>query len=79
MLESYPDVLTVDDVREILNIGRSKAYGLINTGQIKAMKIGRSIRIPKPMLLEFMSTPSYNNGEVDRRRYCEGGSNESNG
>lgn len=73
MLEAYPDVLTVDDVRKILNVGRTKAYKLIESGQINSLKIGRAIRIPKQFLIDYILGIRYNDAEVDRRRYCEGG------
>lgn len=53
-LENYPDVLTPDDVIEILNIGRSKIYELLNDGTIKSIRIGRKHRIPKKILIEFL-------------------------
>jgi len=49
-----PDVLTVTDLQKVLQIGRSAAYKLIQTGQLKHIRIGRSIRIPKAFLLEFI-------------------------
>ena len=73
MLELYSDVLTVKDVQQILRIGRSKAYFLIQSGRIPAIRIGNAIRIPKERLLEFMQHECYNDGEADRLRYCEGG------
>lgn len=78
MLENCPDVCTIADVQNILQIGRTKAYKLVTSGQIRSIKIGSSIRIPKTAILEFIEKPRYNDGEVDRRRYQEGGSNEDN-
>ena len=52
MLEKYPDVLTPDDVIEILNIGRNKVYEMLNNGTIKSIRIGRKHRIPKKILIE---------------------------
>lgn len=73
MMELYPDVLMVSDIQRILRIGRTKAYHLVNSGQIPSIRIGNVIRIPKVRLLEFMNQSGYNNGEADRRRYNEGG------
>lgn len=73
MMELYPDVLTVSDIQRILRIGRTKAYHLVNSGQIPSIRIGNVIRVPKARLLEFMNQSGYNNGEADRRRYSEGG------
>jgi excisionase family DNA binding protein len=41
-------------VAEILNLGRSKTYELIATGQIKSIRIGRAIRIPAKALREYV-------------------------
>ena len=78
MLETCPDVCTIADVQSILQIGRTKAYKLVTSGQLRSIKIGSSIRIPKSALLEFIEKPRYNNGEVDRRCYQEGGCDEDN-
>lgn len=41
MLENYCDVLKIQDVMEILDIGRNSAYKLIGNGSIKSLRIGR--------------------------------------
>lgn len=51
---SMPMVLTVNDVAETLAIGRNKAYTLVNTGVIKALKIGQHYRIPREALVDFI-------------------------
>ena len=51
---SMPMVLTVNDVAETLAIGRNKAYTLVNTGVIKALKICQHYRIPREALVDFI-------------------------
>ena len=41
-------------VAEILNLGRSKTYELITTGQLKSIRIGRAIRVPASALREYV-------------------------
>ena len=41
-LEEYGDILTVDDVHDILGIGYSKTYELLRTGAIKKINITAS-------------------------------------
>ena len=53
-LDDYGDILTVHDVHDILGIGYNKAYELLKTKAIKNYKIGKSIRVPKKCLLEFL-------------------------
>ncbi|WP_293970331.1 helix-turn-helix domain-containing protein [uncultured Ruminococcus sp.] len=61
MLESYSDVLTVQDVMTILHIGRSKAYELLRTNEIPSMKIGKKYIVPKHLLIDFLSNNKVNN------------------
>ncbi len=39
------DVLTVDEAKRILKISRKTLYSLIQSGQLPAVKVGRSWRI----------------------------------
>ena len=55
MLEQYDDVLTISDLREVLNIGRNAAYDLLNKGEIPAFRIGRNWKIPKDSLIYYLS------------------------
>ncbi|MPL98138.1 hypothetical protein SDC9_44338 [bioreactor metagenome] len=58
--ESYPDLMTVDDIQTALGIGRNTAYKFINGGDIQCLKIGRSIRVPKQYLVDFVYRSCYN-------------------
>jgi excisionase family DNA binding protein len=51
----YDDILTVDELMDFLAVGRSTAYGLLRSGQIKCMKIGRVYKIPKENVLHYVS------------------------
>ena len=54
MLEEYQDVLTVDEVCEVLRIGYNAMYELLNTGKLKAYRNGRGWRIPKVAVQNFI-------------------------
>lgn len=43
-----------EDLMPLLGIGRNTAYELIRSGQIRSVRIGRQIRIPRDALLEFL-------------------------
>ena len=58
MLANERDVLTVKDVQRILSVGKTSAYGLIDTGRIPSIKIGTRRIIPKIYLLAFLKTAS---------------------
>jgi excisionase family DNA binding protein len=51
---TMPLVLSVEDIADTLAIGRNKAYTLVNTGVIKALKIGQHYRIPRDNFIEFV-------------------------
>ena len=53
-LESMPFVLTVGDIADTLAIGRNKAYDLVNSGRIKALKLGSHYRIPRENFICFL-------------------------
>lgn len=48
-------LLTVDEAAAYLNIGRSQAYVLVLSGDIRSIKIGRSRRVPAYALSEFVA------------------------
>ena len=52
--ETMPLVLSVEDIADTLAIGRNKAYGLVNSGTIKALKIGQHYRIPREEFINFI-------------------------
>ena len=58
MLEQYNDILRVEDVAEALMIGRNRVYELINSNEIKSMRIGRNIKIPKECVIEYIRNKS---------------------
>ena len=54
-LDDLPLVLRVEDLMPLLDIGRNTAYELIRCGQIRSIKVGRQIRVPKEAVAEFLS------------------------
>lgn len=52
--ESMPLVLSVEDIADTLAIGRNKAYSLVNTGTIKALKLGQHYRVPREEFINFI-------------------------
>lgn len=51
--EELPDVLTVDQVRIFLGIGRTQAYELVHS-KLKHINIGRRILVPKSALIQLL-------------------------
>ena len=47
MFADYDDILSIEEVAEILRIGMSQAYKIVRTGKLKGYKEGRDWRILK--------------------------------
>ena len=53
-LDELPLALRVEELMPILGIGRNTAYELVRSGQIRSIKIGRQIRVPRDAVAEFI-------------------------
>ena len=53
--DELPLTLRVEDLMPILDIGRNTAYELIRCGKIRSVRIGKQLRIPKDVLVEYLS------------------------
>jgi excisionase family DNA binding protein len=51
----YADVVTVDELAEMLKIGRNTAYRLLNSNQIPSVRVGRQRRIRKADVAAFIT------------------------
>lgn len=56
--EQLPLSLTVNELAQVLHIGRNLAYQLVNDGTIRSIHVGRSIRIPRTALMQFLENPA---------------------
>jgi excisionase family DNA binding protein len=54
MFDNYDEILTLEQLMEVLCIGRNTAYTLLNSGQIKGFKLGNKWRIPKVNLGKYI-------------------------
>lgn len=52
--DDLPLTLSVRELMPILSVGRNTAYELIRSGQIRSVRIGRRILIPKAEVLQFL-------------------------
>lgn len=53
--DELPLTLRVEDLMPVLGIGRNTAYELVRSGQIRSIRIGRQLRIPKEAVQEYLS------------------------
>lgn len=58
MFESYNEILNVEQVMDALDIGRTKLYRLLLTGELKGVKIGKKWKIPRQALETFIMEKS---------------------
>jgi len=56
MLDNQPDVMDITQMSMVLGVSTKTGYSLLNGGQIAYLKIGRSYRIPKSKLLDFLKS-----------------------
>ena len=55
-MATLPEVLTVREAAAILRVGRNQLYQAVARGELGAVRIGRSIRIPKQALLDLLAS-----------------------
>ncbi len=61
MFNSSYDSLTPEEVMDYLNIGRNSLYALLNSGEIKAFRVGRNWKIPRKSLDKYIDESIINN------------------
>lgn len=54
MFAEYPDIVSVEDLMEMLGVGKNTAYKLINEKKIKSVNIGRIHKIPKYCVIDYI-------------------------
>ena len=54
MFDDYPDILSAEEAAEALRVRENAIYRLLNEGKLKACKNGRTWRIPKDALKEYI-------------------------
>jgi excisionase family DNA binding protein len=57
-MATLPEVLTVREAAAILRVGRNQLYQAVARGEVGAVRIGRSIRIPTQALLDLLAAAS---------------------
>lgn len=60
----YSDIVTTNEMAAMLHIGKNKAYELLNTGEIKSVKLGSTGRthyIPKINIITYLNRKNITN------------------
>ncbi len=60
MQNSEMSLITLEELCDILMIGRSTAYQLMKSGSLGAFRIGRIWKIPKAGVLEYLQDQRHN-------------------
>ena len=50
----YPDVMSIEQMCEILSISTKTGYRILREGKICCLKVGRAYRIPKAHLFTYL-------------------------
>ena len=53
--------ISLNELQEILGIGRTKAYDLVASGELPAVRIGRMIRVDMRDLTDWLEQHKYHN------------------
>lgn len=55
IFNEYPNIVTVAQLQDMLNIGRNTAYNLLHSGEIKSIRIGKIHKIPKLNVINYLN------------------------
>ena len=47
VFDSYPDVVSVEEMQQMLRLGKNAVYQLLKNGVIKSIKVGKRYIVPK--------------------------------
>jgi len=53
-VQSFPAVLTVSDIRQILQLGSNSAYNLIHSKSFPVRRVGHTYRIPAESFFQWL-------------------------
>lgn len=56
MFDYYDTLITPEEAAELLGCGMNTIYKILNSGKIKAMRIGRIWKIPRRAVQEYIIT-----------------------
>lgn len=54
MFVEYDDILSVDEVANMLRLPVKRVYRMLRAGEIKSMKFDRAVRVPKLWVIEYI-------------------------
>lgn len=64
MFKNYPDVVSVEQVSDMLRISTSFAYRLLRSGVLPAKKVGSKYIIAKKSVIAFVCSEDKNDRQI---------------
>jgi excisionase family DNA binding protein len=61
-MSEQPVIYTVKEIQNILRVSRQTAYDLCNSGKIKTLRVGSSIRITREAFEDYLKQSGEQNG-----------------
>ena len=55
MFTTYPDIVNIIQLKEMLGIGKNLAYKLVRNKTIPSLKVGREYKIPKRNIIYYLT------------------------
>jgi excisionase family DNA binding protein len=58
-LDDFPDVLTVEEAARVLRLGRNAGYQAVHRGEIRSIRLGRKLLIPKKEIERLLTVAGH--------------------
>jgi excisionase family DNA binding protein len=65
------DVMTAAEVADMLNLSRAAVYRLANTGQLPAVRLGRTVRFLRESVEAVLRVAKRSDGRLPRSVVCQ--------
>lgn len=59
MYEDLNEIITIEELMKLLNIGKNTAYKLLERGEIRAFILGNKWKIPRNSVIEYINKMTY--------------------
>ena len=60
MFTEYDEILSIEDVMEILHIGKNSVYSLLKSNEIRNIRVGKRYIVPKQSVINFINAITEN-------------------
>ncbi len=54
LFNTYPNVVSIDEIQQMLRIGKNAVYELLKTEKLKSIKVGKKYVVPKKFVIDFL-------------------------